>query len=139
MKNLYQSSKLLSQQEFKRFEKAFKQAWIKDTAYPDAKEEWSKNNKALGQCVLTALIIYDLYGGRLILDKVNFHIWNELPDGTQQDFSRCQFKEERIFTVTKYKTQEDVLYDETGQRTKILPRYQLLKQRFEEALKRLEG
>lgn len=138
MKNLYQPSKLLSRQEFKRLEKAFEQAWIKETTYPDVKEELSEQNKALGQCAITALIVYDLYGGRMIYDKANFHIWNELPDKTQQDFSRSQFLDKRIFTIYKYKTKEDILYDETGQRTKILLRYQLLKQRFEEALKKFE-
>lgn len=138
MKNLYTFSQLLDKNIFNKFEKAFEIAWSKETTFPDVKEKWSNENKAYGQCAITALIIYDLFGGRIIYDKNNFHIWNELPDGTQQDFSRCQFEEDRFFTITKYKTKKEVLYDETGQRTNIVPRYQILKQRFEDALKKLE-
>lgn len=129
MKNLYTPTLLLSKKDFQKLEKAFTRAWSKDTTYPDVKNEWSEKNRAYGQCAITALIIYDLYGGRLIYDKDNFHIWNELPDGSQQDLSRSQFQEKRIFTIYKYKTKDEVLYDENGQRTQIVKRYQLLKKR----------
>lgn len=138
MKNLYKISQLFSKQEFGRMEKAFETAWIKDTTYPDMKEEWSEDNKALGQCAVTSLIIYDLFGGRIIYDKANLHIWNELPDGTQQDFTRKQFPGRRKFTMYKYKTKENILYDEMGQRTQIEQRYKLLKQRFQKALKEIQ-
>lgn len=137
MKNLYQPSKIVSLEEFAKIEKAFEKAWSLETTYPDIKFKWSKSNKALGQCAPTALIVYDMFGGRLIYDKATFHIWNELPDGTQQDFSRIQFQEDREFSIYKYKTKEDVLYDKTAQRTDMVKRYTLLKQRFQQALKEL--
>lgn len=130
MKNYYEPSKLLSDTDIAKFELAFEQSWSRQTAYPDSQNNWTSKNKALGQCAITALIIYDLFGGRMIYDKSNFHIWNELPDGTQQDFSRKQFLRNREFTIYKYKTKEDVLFDETGKRTKIDKRYKLLKMRF---------
>lgn len=137
MKNLYTPSQLLDKKTFNKLEKAFEKAWSKETTFLDVRDNWSDKNKAYGQCAPTALIVYDFFGGRIIYDKTNFHIWNELPDGTQQDFSRIQFLDEKVFTIYKYKTRDDILYDETGQRTQILPRYQLLKKRFEEALERL--
>lgn len=129
--NLYTPSDILSLDQFQKLEKAFELAWSKDTTYPDCKEEWNETNKAFGQCAITTLVVYDLYGGRIIYDKVNFHLWNELPDETQQDFSRSQFLEERVFSIYKYKTKENVLYDETGLRTKIEDRYKLLKNNFQ--------
>ncbi len=135
MNNLYQTSKILSQAEFEKIETALEKAWGRDTTYPDTKDSWSEENKAYGQCAVTSLIVNDLYGGKMIYDKNNFHIWNELPDGSQQDFSRKQFLDERNFVIYKYKTKEDVLFDETGTRTQISDRYKLLKKKFQEEYK----
>lgn len=71
-----------------------------------------------------------MFGGRMIYDKVNFHIWNELPDGSQHDFSRTQFKDNTIFSIYKYKTKDDILYDERGLKFKIIDRYQDLSVKF---------
>lgn len=138
MENLYQNSQLLTQKDFKKIEKAFEYAWSEETTSPIIKNEWSEDNKAYGQCAITALIICDLYGGKIIYDKANLHVWNELPDGTQQDFSRKQYKQDLIFTVYKYKTKEDLLSDNYGLKTQIIPRYQLLKQRLEAKLRKLK-
>lgn len=116
-------------------EKALEKAWSRETADPDRQGQWSEKNKALGQCAVTAVLIYDLFGGRMLYDKANFHIWNEFPDGSQHDFSRSQFTDERTFSVYKYKTKDDILYDERGQKTNIVERYQKLKQKF---LKKLD-
>ncbi len=106
MNNFHQKSKLINRAEINKLEKAFAAAWSGDSTFPDIKDQWSENNKAYGQCAITALIIYDLFGGRIIYDKENFHLWNEFPDRTQQDFSRSQFIEDRKFTIYKYKTKK---------------------------------
>jgi hypothetical protein len=136
MNNLYSQTRIVPFHEFQKIENALYKAWSKDTTYPDTKEQWSERNKASGQCAPTSLVIYDLFGGRLIYDKTNFHIWNELPDGTQLDFSRTQFEENREFKIYKYKTRDDVLYDENAQRTNMLERYTLLKQNFQKTYNR---
>ena len=138
MNNLYQSSKVLSRQEFFKLEMAFNQAWSDETTYPDIKDKWSEDNKAYGQCAITSIIVFDLFGGKIIYDKANFHLWNELPDGTEQDFSRKQFLDERVFTIYKYKTKDEILHDENGRRTNVDQRYQLLKERFDDVLKELK-
>ena len=66
----------------------------------------------------------------MIYDKANFHIWNELPDGSQHDFTRSQFIDERVFSIYKYKTKDDILYDDRGKKTNIELRYKLLKNNF---------
>ena len=35
-------------------------SWCKETCYPDDREEWSIQNPALGQCVVTALLVQEL-------------------------------------------------------------------------------
>lgn len=138
MKNLYQPSSLLTKSEFKKIEKALENAWSQETTNPDVKNEWTEDNKAYGQCAITSLIIYDMFGGKLIYDKENFHIWNELPDKSQQDFSRKQFLNERTFSIYKYKTKEDILFDENGVRTKTNKRYKLLSKRFNNEFEKLK-
>lgn len=128
MNNLYQQSLLLSQSEFYKLEKAFRKSWSLETANPDFQNQWSETNPAYGQCTPTALVVNDLYGGKLNYDKENYHIWNELPDGTQQDFSREQFKENVKLSIYKYKTMEDVLESEHGMQSRMKERYQLLKE-----------
>jgi len=34
-----------------------------DTCYPGLRDNWSKENKTLGQCVITALVLNDFFGG----------------------------------------------------------------------------
>ena len=130
MKNFYQKSDLIDQETIAKIEKVLELAWSIETTDPESREKWSEENKVLGQCAVTAVLIFDLFGGRIIYDKKNFHIWNEFPDGTQQDFTRSQFTDERTFSIYKYKTKEDILYDERGRKNNIVEKYQKLKQRF---------
>ena len=130
MKNLYHKTSLLTLTRFKEIEKALEKSWSKATTFPELMKEWNEENKALGQCAPTALVIYDLFGGKIIYDKQNFHLWNELPDGTQIDFSRSQFLTKKTFSIYKYKTKEDLLKDESAIKTDLLKRYTLLKQKI---------
>lgn len=136
MKNLYTQSKLLSEVEFNKIESIFNKIWSKDTTSYLKQNEWSDNNKALGQCVVTSLVIYDLFGGKLIYDKPNFHVFNELPDGTWQDFSRVQFNNERAFSITRYQDKKEILSNDMGIKNKTEEKYLFLKKRFEELYKR---
>jgi hypothetical protein len=135
VKNLYQPSKVLSKREFDKISKALEKAWSFETAtFADPLKKWSKENPPRGQCMVTAVLIYDLFGGKLVYDRLNHHFWNELPDKSLQDFTRSQFKTETALTMTKYKTKEEVLSDRHAVKNKTLQRYNLLKQKFEEAL-----
>lgn len=138
MKNLYQESKILSREEFNKIEEALRKCWCEETStFANAdKEQWLEKNPARGQCMITASVINDLYGGVLIYDKVNHHYWNQLPDGTWQDFTREQFKDKVNFVVTKLKTKEDALFDEYGIKNNANGRYLLLKQKLLEQLRK---
>ncbi len=132
MKNLYMSSSLLTKDEFIKIQSIFEKVWGKDTAFFEVQDDWSNENKALGQCAVTSLMVFDLLGGKIIYDKPSFHLWNELPEGSRQDFSRIKFNDDRNFSVTKYQTKEEIITGETAIKNKTLQKYLLLKKRFEE-------
>jgi hypothetical protein len=75
-----------------------------------------------------------LLGGEFANDKEHNHIWNILPDGTEQDFSREQMIGETPLSITRVLKREDVLDDEGARRVKTPERYLALKERFEECL-----
>lgn len=81
-------------------------AWGPDTCDPDDRENWRPDNRARGQCGVTALVVQDLLGGDLVLGevyvgptKVGHHYWNRLPDGVDVDFTADQFYPEEVVTT----------------------------------------
>lgn len=136
MRNLYQTSRLLSKDEFKKIEKALEKTWSSETAtFADTTKKWDKNNPPRGQCMTTAAVINDLLGGKLVYDKTNHHYWNQLPDGTWQDFTGKQFKTKVKLVVTKLKTIREVLTDEYALKNNVKEKFTLLKKRFQENYK----
>ena len=39
--------------------------WCADTCAPRMRDEWSEDNKTLGQCSITAFLVQDIYGGEV--------------------------------------------------------------------------
>jgi len=74
--------------------------WSIETCDPIDVPNWSEDNRASGQCAVTALVVRDLLGGRLLEAEVlrpdgsrqGFHYWNRLP-GFDLDLTREQFIE----------------------------------------------
>ncbi|WP_426025269.1 YunG family protein [Brevundimonas sp. TSRC1-1] len=64
-----------------------KSAWSVETA-----TTWTRDNPALGQCSVTALVVNDLLGGRILKTRVgpNYHFYN-LIDDTRIDLTSSQF------------------------------------------------
>lgn len=64
--------------------------WSASTSFwPD---QWSPQRPSYGQCAVTAMIVYDNFGGE-ILRSVNegvLHYWNRV-DGIEVDLTRDQF------------------------------------------------
>lgn len=82
---------------------ALRASWSVETAAPEDRPAWTPQNPARGQCAVTALIVHDHLGGRLVRGevhvndiRVDFHWWNELPDGTHVDLTRDQFAPDEI-------------------------------------------
>lgn len=81
-------------------ERAVRSAWSRDTS--DDPELWSDENRALGQCAVSALVVRAIYGGDLVIATVldrhgertpDGHAWNVLPSGEHVDLSFDQFRD----------------------------------------------
>ena len=42
---------------------ALRIAWSRDTAYPGCQVDWEPSDPSYGQCAVTAMLAYDLFGG----------------------------------------------------------------------------
>ena len=79
-------------------EQALRASWTRDTS--DDPDKWSEDNRALGQCAVSALVVRAIYGGDLVIATVldrdgnrtpDGHAWNVLPSGESVDFAFDQF------------------------------------------------
>jgi hypothetical protein len=102
-----------------------KLAWSRDTSYwPD---RWSRERPAIGQCAVTALVVQDLIGGKLIrakLDNDDEHYWNVSEGGEEIDLTRDQFEPGTNIRLIGVADRAE-LFNEPG----TGPRYHLLKRR----------
>jgi hypothetical protein len=79
-------------------EVAMRASWSLETCDPTDAQSWTPQNPSLGQCAVTALVVHDLVGGRLLEAEVfhadgspqGFHYWNRLA-GLDIDLTRAQF------------------------------------------------
>ena len=66
---------------------ALRQAWS-----PASAPQWTADNPAAGQCNVTALLIYELFGGELLKTSLpeGDHFYNRIA-GCRYDFTDSQF------------------------------------------------
>ncbi|WP_173082264.1 YunG family protein [Phytohabitans rumicis] len=86
-------------------EGAFRGAWGRDTCDEHDLAQWRTDNKARGQCGVTALVLRELIGGDLLFGDVRVagvrtggHWWNRLPGGLEVDLTREQFGPDEVVT-----------------------------------------
>lgn len=81
-------------------ERALRAAWSRESS--DDPEGWSEDNRALGQCAVSALVVRAIYGGDIVIATVldrdgrptpDGHAWNVLPSGERVDVSFDQFRD----------------------------------------------
>lgn len=118
---------------------ALQASWDADTAYNP--EQWSQENKARGQCVVSSLIVQDYFGGDLIRYEINedqlheTHYMNQLSDGTVIDTTASQYtspanmKRKPIDTSEFASIRDKRLADKS-----TAARYETLKRRVERRL-----
>lgn len=70
-----------------RIRQVLPRAWSSKTAV-----QWTPANPALGQCNVTAAVIYDLFGGEILRTRLPdvWHYYNRI-DGRRVDFTDSQF------------------------------------------------
>lgn len=70
-----------------------RKTWTAETAYPSCQAEWVSTDPSYGQCAITAMLVYDMFGGSIHRIRVNgggTHYFNKI-DGCYVDFTREQF------------------------------------------------
>ncbi len=70
--------------------------WCADTCAPRMRQDWSMENKTLGQCSITAFLAQDIFGGKvygILREGGNFHCYNVV-DGCVFDLTSEQFGSE---------------------------------------------
>ena len=75
--------------------------WRADTCAPRMRDDWSVENKTLGQCSITAFLVQDIFGGEvfgIIRPGGNYHCYNVI-GGNQYDLTIEQFGDEAPLLV----------------------------------------
>ncbi len=72
--------------------------WCEETCAPRMRKDWSKENKTLGQCSITAFLVQDILGGEVFgidLQDGNYHCYNRVDDYSF-DLTSEQFLPEKL-------------------------------------------
>ncbi len=74
---------------------ALSDIWCARTCAPRMRDAWSKDNKTLGQCSITAFLAQDIFGGKvygILREGGNYHCYNVIGDCVF-DLTSEQFKD----------------------------------------------
>ena len=105
--------------------------WCKKTCAPRMQDNWTTDNKTLGQCSITAFLVQDIFGGKVYgvkLDDGNYHCYNII-DGVKFDLTSEQFDHELIYD-DKYEQKRDVHFAKLEK----YERYKYLSKKLDEYL-----
>ena len=72
--------------------------WCADTCAPRLRDEWSPENRTLGQCSITAFLAQDIFGGKVygvLRPGGNYHCYNAVGDSVF-DLTSEQFGDEKL-------------------------------------------
>ena len=64
--------------EIEKIEKILLNIYSKETCYPKCRDNWNDNNKTLGHCAITALVLNDFLGGKIMrcMSETGSHYYN---------------------------------------------------------------
>ena len=72
--------------------------WCAETCAPRMRDGWTKENKTMGQCSITAFLAQDIFGGEvygILRDGGNYHCYNVIGDCVF-DLTSEQFGDEKL-------------------------------------------
>ncbi len=75
---------------------ALSEIWCADTCAPRMRQDWTPENKTLGQCSITAFLAQDIFGGKVYgvpRHGGNFHCYNVVGE-SRFDLTSGQFGDE---------------------------------------------
>ena len=112
-----------------------RKAWCKETAYPSCQAEWVESDPSYGQCAITAMLVYDMFGGSIHRIRVNgggTHYFNKI-DGHYIDLTIEQFD---LYNIpVSYEPNEEMPRQYCGKNADTSKRYKLLIERVSAVLK----
>ena len=97
-------------------------SFSKDTCYPSLQENWSLENQTLGHCAITALVLNDFLGGKIMRceSESGSHYYNLINDEIV-DLTVFQFNTIPNYKKGEERTREYLLSnDDTKKRYKLL-------------------
>lgn len=105
----------------KELEKALLNSYEKELCYETVRENWTEENKTLGMCAITSLIVNDYFKGEIAKIKVDgiSHYFNIINDSIV-DLTASQFNKKIDYKDYKIINREDVLTEDTNNRYKKL-------------------
>lgn len=110
--------------------------WSKETAYPSCQAEWVESDPTYGQCAITAMLVYDMFGGTIHRIRVSgggTHYFNKI-DGHYIDLTREQFD---LYNIpVDYEPNEQMDRQYCGKNADTKKRYDLLVQNIAHFLKK---
>jgi hypothetical protein len=112
-----------------RLHDALEHSWDADTCAEWERDKWNSCLPAFGQCTVTALVVQDIFGGKIVKDSLNDHFWNVFEDGTEADLSREQLPQGVALRITDERTREYMLTSERAIEAKTSNRYNILRER----------
>ena len=104
---------------------ALSDIWCADTCAPRMREAWSKENKTLGQCSITAFLAQDIFGGKVYgipREGGNYHCYNVIGD-CRFDLTSEQFVDE----VLNYDNNPEQFREDHFAKEEKRQRYEYLK------------
>ena len=108
--------------------------WCKETAYPSCQADWIKDDPSYGQCAITAMLVYDMFGGTIHRIRVSgggTHYFNQI-NGHYIDLTREQFD---LYNIpVQYEPNEKMDRKYCGKNADTQKRYQMLVNNISEHL-----
>ena len=107
--------------------------WCADTCAPRMRQDWTPENKTLGQCSITAFLAQDIFGGKvygILRPGGNFHCYNAV-GGCVFDLTSEQFGDE----VLSYENNPEQFREVHFAKEEKRARYELLKEKLGDCLK----
>jgi len=112
---------------------ALSEIWSADTCAPRMRNNWTTDNKTLGQCSITAFLAQDIFGGKvygILRDGGNYHCYNVIGDCIF-DLTSEQFGDEKLAYENNPEQFREIHFAKEEKRL----RYEFLKKSLTEYLK----
>ena len=109
---------------------ALSQIWCAETCAPRMRQNWTPENKTLGQCSITAFLAQDIFGGQVygvFRPGGNYHCYNVVGD-CRFDLTSEQFGDEKLVYEGNPEQFREVHFAKEEKRL----RYEYLKKELEE-------